>query len=93
MGMYTDIFTEFPPSYDVFFYLFAGLLVKETISKKSTSKYFSIGAIINKCWGILYFFFTFISLATILKFQHVIMVIAEMHTLFQQFACRFPYSI
>lgn len=58
MGMYIDIFTEFPPSYDVFFYLFAGLLVKETIFKKSTSKYFSIGAIINKCWGILYFFFS-----------------------------------
>lgn len=54
--MYIDIFTEFPPSYDGFFYLFAGLLVKETIFKKSTSKYFSIGAIINKCWGILYFF-------------------------------------
>lgn len=58
MGMYIDIFTEFPPSYDVFFYLFAGLLVKETIFKKSTSKYFSIGAIINKCWGILYIFFS-----------------------------------
>lgn len=41
-----------------FFYLFAGLLVKETIFKKSTSKYFSIGAIINKCWGILYIFFS-----------------------------------
>lgn len=59
MGMYIDIFTEFPPSYDgFFFYLFAGLLVKETIFKKSTSKYFSIGAIINKCWGILYIFFS-----------------------------------